>query len=223
MFSIALPVSNIVSSRWITTKLGPVLLYVWIIAAFPFSWGRLGFHLSCNHFLWRTNAVSNHIWGAFLRVQKKSAHLHLGTDIWLLLSLKKVTSKILPLQLRNRVNPLPSDPNTCNQPRHISNDQNPFLLLLQNKTSQSFSMSWEPSSYPPTLKTCIVISSQYSTAALCLCAKLRGRKPIFLREVTTETRSLISYSKYLTKVLHEKRTLHTWFLFSEWMFHNSYY
>lgn len=103
----------------------------------------LGFHLSCNRFLWRTYAVSNHIWGAFLRVQKKSARLHLGTDIWLLLSLKKVTSKILPLQLRNRANPLPFDPNTCNQPRRIGNDQNPFLLLLQNKTSQSFSMSWE--------------------------------------------------------------------------------
>lgn len=64
------------------------------------------------------------------------------------------------------------------------------------------------SSYPSTLKTCIVISSQYSTAALHLCAKLQGIKRIFLKEITTETGNLISYSKYVTKILHEKRTLH---------------
>lgn len=64
------------------------------------------------------------------------------------------------------------------------------------------------SPYPSALKTCIVLSSQYNTAALCLRAKLQGRKPIFLKETTTG--NIISYSKYMTKVLHEKRTLYTY-------------
>lgn len=198
-----------------------LLAYFCIIAAFPFSWGRLGFQLSCNCFMWKTNTVSNRIWGAFLRARKKSARLHLGTDIWLLLGLKKLPPKFLPCSFSTGwIHCLPTLTPVTGRGASVTIATRFFSSC---KTNSELLDVLKTSPHLSTLKTCTVISSQYSTAALCLCAKLWGRKPIFLEEITTETGNLISYSKHVTEVLHEKRTLHTWFLFSDWIFHNSYY
>lgn len=102
-------------------------------------------------------------------------------------------------------------PDTCNEARHMYNDLHFFSTLPskkkknQNPIRGSLCPETFPS-YPYTLKTCIITTYNFTELHF---ARV---KPVFQRELIIERGNLISFSKYVIKLVYKRRILNIMYM-----------